>query len=75
MKWISINSWILGLMGLLKGLCKMGHALSLELKWSLGITKKIVKESNKQSHVQKDNFEFVEHGDHEAQDHCPLWGQ
>jgi hypothetical protein len=26
-------------------------------------------------HVQKDNFEFVEDGDHEAQDQCSLWGQ
>ncbi len=29
----------------------------------------------KNHHVQKDNFEFVENGYHEAQDQCSLWGQ
>jgi hypothetical protein len=49
--------------------------LSLELKWNLGIMKKILKIQTNNHHVQKDNFEFVEDDDHEAQDRCSLWGQ
>ncbi len=36
---------------------------------------KMLKNQTSNHHVQKDIFEFVEDGDHEAQDQCSLWGQ
>ncbi len=36
---------------------------------------KMLKNQTNNHHVQKDNFEFIEDGDHEAQDHYSLWGQ
>ncbi len=59
---------------LLKGLCKIDHALSLELKWSLGNNEiKMLKNQTNNHHVQKDNFEFIKDGDHETQYQCSLW--
>jgi hypothetical protein len=36
---------------------------------------KMLKNQTNNHHVQNDTFEFVEAGDHEAQDQCSLWGQ
>jgi hypothetical protein len=62
---MNINQFLsLGVNGLLKGLCKMGHALSLEMKWNLGIMKvKMLKNQTNNHHVRKDTFEFIEDGD------------
>ncbi len=35
----------------------------------------MLKNQTNNHHAQKDNFEFIEDGDHEAQDHYSLWGQ
>ncbi len=54
---MNINQFLnLGVNGLLKGLCKMGHALSSKLKWIWEWWSKNVIESNKQSSCTKGCF-------------------
>jgi hypothetical protein len=65
---MNINQFLnLGVNGLLKGLCKMGHALKFGVEVKFGNNEvKMLKNQTNNHHIQNDTFEFIEDGDHEA---------
>ncbi len=56
----------------------MGNGSCIEFRIEVTFGNNEMKMVNNQinsHHVQKDNFEFIENGDHGAQDQCSLWDQ
>jgi hypothetical protein len=59
-------------MGLLKSV-QNGSCIEFRVEMKFENNKeKVLKNQTNNHHVQKDNFEFIEGGDHEAQDHYSL---
>jgi hypothetical protein len=71
---MNINQLLkLGVSGLLKGLCKVGHGIKFIVEVKFGNNEvKMLKNQINNHHVQKDTFEFIEDDDHETQDQCSL---
>ncbi len=60
----------------MEGIVQNGSCIEFGVEVKLGNNEvKMLKNQTNNHHVEKDTFEFVEDGDHEAQDHCSLWGQ
>ncbi len=74
---MNINQFLnFGINGFVEGIVQNGSCIEFRVEIKFENNKeKMLKNQTNNHHAQKDNFEFIEDGDHEAQDHYSLWGQ
>jgi hypothetical protein len=71
---MNINQFLnFGVNGFVEGIVQNGSCIEFRVEIMFENNKEnMLKNQTNNHHAQKDNFEFIEDCDHEAQDHCSL---